>query len=126
MAERAVVTAVILLIVLSLCLYITESFVPIGKNLDFRDVCRGYLMKMEYCSGLSVADCMSLEDDLENLGLTDVFVSAPSSSKAGTIMTLDVSAKLKRESLTGIFRRAVKEYEMAYSRKAVARKVVNR
>ena len=126
MAERAVVTAVILLIVLSICLYITESFVPIGKNLDFRDVCRGYLMKMEYCSGLSESDCISLEEDLENLGLEDVMVSAPSSSKAGTVMTLDISAKLKRETLVGIFRRTIKEYEMVYIRKAIARKVVNR
>lgn len=126
MAERAVVTAVILLIVLSICLYITESFVPIGKNLDFRDVCRSYLMKMEYCSGLSESDCISLEEDLENLGFDDVLISAPSSSKAGTVMTLDVSVKLKRESLSGIFRRVLKEYEMVYIRKAIARKVVNR
>lgn len=126
MAERAVVTAVILLIVLSLCLYITESFVPIGKNLDFRDVCRGYLMKMEYCSGLSESDCISLENDLERLGFEDVMVSAPASSKAGDIMKLDISVKLKRETLAGIFRRSMKEYEMVYIRKAIARKVVNR
>lgn len=126
MAERAVVTAVILLIVLSLCLYITESFVPIGKNLDFRDVCRGYLMKMEYCSGLSESDCISLENELERLGFEDVMVSAPASSKAGDVMTLDISVKLKRETLAGIFRRSMKEYEMVYTRKAIARKVVNR
>ncbi len=126
MAERAVVTAVILLIVLSVCLYMMESFIPIGKNLDFRDVCRGYLMKMEYCSGLSESACLSLGSELESIGFEDVEVSAPASAKAGTVMTLNVSVILKRYSIAGVFKRKIKEYEMFYSRKAVARKVVNR
>ena len=126
MAERAVVTAIILLIVLSICLYMMESFVPIGKNLDFRDVCRGYLMKMEYCSGLDESACTSFEADLENIGFIEVEVSAPASAKAGTVMTMDVSATLRRYSIAGIFKRNIREYEMFYSRKAVARKVVNR
>lgn len=126
MAERAVVTAVILLIVLSICLYMMECFVPIGKNLDFRDVCRGYLMKMEYCSGLSESACISLQSDLENIGFEDVDVSAPASAKAGTVMTMNISATLKRYSIAGVFKRNIREYEMFYSRKAVARKVVNR
>ena len=126
MAERAVVTAIIFLIVLSLCLYITENFIPIGKNMDFRDICRGYLMKMEYCSGLSASACSALVTELENQGFEDVAVSAPSSAKAGTVMTLNVIATVKRDSIAGIFKRLPKEYEMAYSRKAIARKVVNR
>lgn len=126
MAERAVVTAIILLIVLSICLYMMESFVPIGKNLDFRDVCRGYLMKMEYCSGLDESACTSFESDLEKIGFIEVEVSAPASAKAGTVMTMDVSATLRRYSIAGIFKRNIREYEMFYSRKAVARKVVNR
>lgn len=126
MAERAVVTAIILLIVLSLCLYITESFVPIGKNLEFRDVCRGYLMKMEYNSGLGVSDCVALEGELENLGFENISISAPASAKAGTVMMLDVSVVLKWEGMTGIFKRSTRMYEMIYSRKALARKVVNR
>ena len=126
MAERAVVAAIILLIVLSICLYVTESFIPIGKNLDFRDICRGYLMKMEYCSGLSETACRTLESDLENLGFENVSISAPMSAKAGSVMSLNVTATLKRESIAGIFRRIPKEYEMGYSRKAIARKVVNR
>ena len=126
MAERAVVTAVILLIVLSICLYITESFVPIGKNLDFRDVCRGYLMKMEYNSGLGVSDCSDLQDELEDLGFEDICISAPVSAKAGTVMALDVSVTLKQEMLAGIFKRITRDFQMVYSRKALARKVVNR
>ena len=126
MAERAVVTAIILLIVLSICLYITESFIPIGKNLDFRDVCRSYLMKLEYNSGLDETACRSLTEELERIGFDDVEVIAPASSKAGSVMTLEVSAILRRDSIAGIFKRILKEYEMKYSRKAVARKVVNR
>ncbi len=126
MAERAVVAAVILLIVLSICLYVTESFIPLGKNLDFRDVCRGYLMKMEYCSGLSESACIALEDDLESLGFENICINAPMSAKAGTVMSLNISATFKRDSIVGIFRRVQKEYEMSYSRKALARKVVNR
>lgn len=83
-------------------------------------------MKMEYCSGLSESGCMSLETELENIGFEDVEVSAPSSAKAGSVMTLDVSATLRRNSIVGIFKRSIREYEMYYSRKAVARKVVNR
>jgi hypothetical protein len=126
MAERAVVAAVILLIVMSLCVYMTESFIPIGKNLDFRDICRSYLMKMEYCSGLSQSDCMDLESALENLGFGDITVSAPASAKAGTVMHLLVAAELTRDGFSGIFQRKEKTYEMSYSRKAIARKVVNR
>lgn len=120
------VAAVILLIVLSICLSVTESFIPIGKNLDFRDICRGYLMKMEYCSGLSEAACRTLESDLENLGFENVSISAPMSAKAGSVMSLKVTVTLKRDSIAGIFRRIQKEYEMSYIRKAIARKVVNR
>ena len=83
-------------------------------------------MKMEYCSGLSESACISLQSDLENIGFEDVDVSAPASAKAGTVMTMNISATLKRYSIAGVFKRNIREYEMFYSRKAVARKVVNR
>lgn len=126
MAERAVVTAVLMIMVLSICLYLTENFIPIGKNMDFRDICRSYLMKMEYCSGLDESDCRSLRETLEDIGFTDVSITAPNSAKAGTIMSLDVSAVFSYAGLSGIFSRSETEYEMNYIRKAVARKVINR
>lgn len=126
MAERAVVAAIILLITISICLFVTESFIPLGKNLDFRDVCRGYLMKMEYNSGLCQNDCQALESELERIGFYDIEINAPASAKAGTVMSLNVNVTFIVESITGIFSRREKEYEMAYSRNVLARKVVNR
>jgi|GEM_PF-567289 len=126
MAERALVSAVLLVIVMCLCLYMAESFVPIGRNMDFRDICRGYLMRMEYDSGLDSSDIDGLETDLESIGFKDINITAPGSAKAGTIMTLRVSAVYSRPVLTGIFSRVSRDYEMVYERRAVARKVVNR
>ncbi|MFO7612240.1 MAG: hypothetical protein R6W99_07140 [Clostridia bacterium] len=125
MAERAVVTAILLMIVLSICLYITESFIPIGKNMDFRDVCRSYLMRMEYCSGLGQEDLNSLEDRLEDLGFSGISVLAPETAKAGSEMILDVTAVYSHMSPVYIFRRISREYEMRYSRTAIARKIIN-
>lgn len=126
MAERAVITAIILMIVLSICMYLTECFVPIGKNMDFRDTCRSYLMKMEYKSGLAEEDRQSLVASLEKMGFCDISVSAPNASKAGTVMTLDVYAVYRHSMLSNIFNRTEREYSMMYTRKAIARKVVNR
>lgn len=126
MAERALVSAVLLVIVMSICLYMTECFIPIGKNMDFRDTCRDYLIRMEYNSGLGDDDFAELEDDLRNIGLTDVNITAPTSAKAGTVMTLSVEAVYTQFSLLGIFNRIARDYEMGYERKAVARRVVNR
>ncbi|MBN2557336.1 MAG: hypothetical protein JXB33_01130 [Clostridia bacterium] len=125
MAERAVVTAILLMIVLSICLYITESFIPIGKNMDFRDVCRSYLMKMEYCSGLGPEDLNALEERLEDLGFSGITVYAPESAKAGSEMILDVAAVYSHMSPVYIFRRIAREYEMRYSRTAIARRIMN-
>ena len=126
MAERALITAVLLMVVISLCLYVTENFIPIGKNLDFRDVCRSYLMRMEYKSGLSTGDREALKSRLEAIGFEDVEVAAPASAKAGTVMNLEVSAVFRYETLAGIFVRGERSYGMSYKRAAVARKVINR
>ena len=126
MAERALVSAVLLVIVMSICLYMTECFVPIGRNMDFRDTCRDYLMRMEYNSGLGSSDCNELEDELEAMGFSDISITAPASAKAGSVMTLEVSVVYTQSGLFGILERTTRDYAMSYERKAVARKVVNR
>jgi hypothetical protein len=126
MAERALISAVLLVIVMSICLYMTECFVPIGRNMDFRDTCRDYLMRMEYNSGLGSSDCRELEDELKNMGFSDISITAPVSAKAGSVMTLSVNVIYTQSGLFGILERTTRDYAMNYERKAVARKVVNR
>lgn len=126
MAERAVVTAVILLVTICICLYMVEVFVPIGKNMDFRDICRNYLMKMEYCSGLSRDDLSALKDRLEESGFCNVTATAPGSAKAGERISLHVRAEYIRDGLSGIFKREPTAHSMTYERTTVARKVINR
>jgi hypothetical protein len=126
MAERALISAILLVMVISICLYMTEMFIPIGRNMDFRDVCREYLMRMEYNSGLSQVEMDSLESDLEAAGFADIEVSAPSSAKAGSVMMLSVEADYTHRGLLGLFRRIERKYEMSYIRNAIARKVSNR
>lgn len=126
MAERAVVTAIILLITLSLCLYMVEVFVPIGKNMDFRDICRNYLMRMEYCSGLSEEDLFQLRHKLEKAGFCEVIVIAPNSAKAGEDIRIYVEVVYLRNSLVNIFDRKEKRHKMTYDRTAVARRILNR
>ncbi|MFO7636801.1 MAG: hypothetical protein R6W96_05800 [Clostridia bacterium] len=125
MAERLAVTLVIFTVVLGICLYIFEMFVPLSKNMDFRDACRVYLVRMEQNSGLLDDDMAALASRLETMGFEDVGVTAPSHAKVGEVMTLKVNATFRMQVMSGILARGMKEYAMEYARDVVSRRVFN-
>ena len=125
MGERVVVSVVILIIAMFLVVYMIEIFIPLSVNLDFRDMCRNYLMKMEFDSELSNMDISDFKEQLQEKGFTDILIEAPNTSKFGESMELKVSASYRIKTIVNIFIREQKEYIMRYKRFTIARKAIN-
>ena len=125
MAERSAVTLILAVLLLCICMFIFEMFIPVSKNMDFRDVCRAYLVKMEQNSGLGHTETESLKSKLESMGFSEVYVTAPLSAKAGEIICLRVQAVYNLDILSGILLRSMKQYHMEYEREVVSRRVIN-
>lgn len=123
-AERCVVTLILILMLLGICLYLFEMFIPLSKNMDFRDACRSTLIKMEQNAGLRDQDIQFLVNTLEAQGFQKVTVMAPSHAKAGEIMTLTVRGVFRMNVITGVLRRGDREFFMEYTRQAVSRRVI--
>jgi len=125
MGERVVVSVVILIIVMFLVIFMIEMFIPLSANLDFRDICRNYLMKMEFNSGLSNADIGNLEQELQKNHFEDIQIIAPNTCKFGEEMELKIYVSYSMKTITALFTRTNKKFFMEYQRKVIARKVIN-
>ncbi len=125
MGERVVVTAIILVITLFLVVFMVEMFVPISANMEFKDVCRNFLVKMEIQSGLDSSDYALLTERLTAIGFHDISISAPLSAKFGSEMELHITAIFSFSSIHRLFSREEKGFEMEYIKIAVARKVIH-
>lgn len=120
-----VVTAIILVITLFLVVFMVEMFVPISANMEFKDVCRNFLMKMEIQSGFNSSDYALLTERLTSIGFHDISISAPSSAKFGSEMELHITAVFSFNSIQRLFSREEKGFEMEFIKSAVARKVIH-
>lgn len=125
MGERVVVSAVILVMTMVLVIFMVEMFLPLSANLEFRDICRNYLMKMEFNGGLKSDDVSELNNMLADKEFTDITIIAPVKAKFGDAMELFISVKYTINSISSIFSRGNREYMMEYRRATVARKAIN-
>lgn len=125
MGARAAVGGVLVIITMFIVVFMIETFVPISANIDFKDICRGYLIKMEYYSGLSSDDIYSLKDDLEKEGFTDVNIMAPYNAKGGDTIQLIVEGTYTHNSIVALFKRGERSYNMVYKRQVIARRIIN-
>ncbi len=119
------VTAIILVITLFLVVFMVEMFVPISANLEFKDICRNFLVKMEMQSGFDTSDYALLTERLTAKGFHDISISAPSSAKFGSEMELHITAVFSFSTINRLFSREEKEFEMVFIKSAVARKVIH-
>ncbi len=125
MGERVVVSVVILVMVMFLVVFMIEMFVPLSANLDFRDICRNYLMSMEFNSGLSIQCVSELKQELTNNGFVNISIDAPNTAKFGSTMELNVQAIYSMKTIAALFTREERMFDMAYKRKVIARKAIN-
>jgi len=125
MGERIIVSVVIMIIAMFLIVYMIEIFVPLAVNLDFRDMCRNYLMKMEFNSGLSNTDINNFTESLTKKGFSNIMIDAPSYCKFGTSMQLKVKVVYKINTIINIFIREKQNYIMNYNRTTIARRIIN-
>jgi len=125
MAAKIVVFAIALIFMVSMLVFCTEFFLPISIKADADMICRGVLLEMENAGGLSEDGAEKLCERLEEIGLTDVKVTATENAMRGDKLTLKVEAVYTYSKLTAPLKREDTSVRIVYDKTAISRKVVN-
>ena len=125
MSVKAVVTAISILIMLLVTVFIIEVAVPITVRANMNTCCRGALLSMEINGGLLQQRKISLEIALAEMGFTDISITGTSSAKQGDELRLRVEGTYSYSHLLGLFTRETVNQVMIYERMSISRKVVN-
>lgn len=125
MPVKAIVTAILLIIMVSLLVNFTEYFLPLSVKADFDMLCRSTLLKMENNGGLSPSDEEMLEEELRKMGLTDVDADGKKSVGMGETLRLYVKGDYTYSKMVSLFRREDVTVRMEYDESTISRKVVN-
>lgn len=123
MAERIIVGIVSLLIILCVFVYCTDVLTVISKNMEFYDICRGYMHIAEQNSGLSYEEKTRLKERLIAGGFDNVVIIAPEAAVYGSMFNLNVKASYSINMITDIFTRSIQEYVMNFDQNIAARKI---
>lgn len=123
MAERIIVGIVSLLIILCVFVYCTDVLTVISKNMEFYDICRGYMHIAEQNSGLSYEEKTRLKERLIAGGFDNVVIIAPEAAVYGSMFNLNVKASYSINMITDIFTRNIQEYVMSFDQNIAARKI---
>jgi len=123
MAERIIVGIVSLLIILCVFVYCTDVLTVISKNMEFYDICRGYMHIAEQNSGLSYEEKTRLKERLIAGGFDNVVIIAPEAAVYGSMFNLNVKASYSINMITDIFTRSIQEYIMSFDQNIAARKI---
>jgi len=125
MAERAILFAIMLVILVVFLVVLVEHFEPLSAKADMNAYCRNAMIKMEIEGGLKNNICSELEAALAARGFTNIVINAPVSVPYGERMTLSVQASYTYSKLTGVFTRENVTQEMSYVKTTTSRKVIN-
>ena len=123
MAEKVIVNIITVLVIICLFVYCVDVISIISKNMEFRDICRGYMHIAEQNSGLNDIHKAELVQDLMNNGFTEISVQTTSAVAYGSAFMFNVSASFDKSVLEGIFNRNLKQYIMNFEQKITARKI---
>jgi hypothetical protein len=123
MAERIIVSVVVLMMILCIFVSIVDVLALISKNLEFRDICRSYMIIAEQDSGLSGSSREDLINDLLGRGFTDIAIDIPYSVKYGSIYSYTVTAHYSINTIADLFTRADEQHVMRYEQKLTARRI---
>lgn len=125
MSVRAVVSAITILIMLLITVFIIEIAVPLSVRSNMNTRCRGTLLSMEINGGLIQQQKISLEIALTEMGFTDISITGTNMAKHGEELRLRVEGTYLYSHLLGLFKREMVSQVMIYERMSVSRKVVN-
>lgn len=125
MAAKIVVFAIAFIFMVSMLVFCIEFFLPISMKADIDMMCRGVLLEMENAGGLSGDEAGKLCSKLEEMGLTDVVVTATENAMQGDKLTLKVEAVYTYSKLTAPLKRENTSVRMVYDKTAISRRVVN-
>jgi hypothetical protein len=123
MAERIIVSVVALMLILCIFVSVVDVLALISKNLEFRDVCRTYMIITEQDSGLSGSYRENLQNDLQSRGFTDIVIEIPYSVKYGSVFSYTVTAYYSINTVTDLFTRSDEQHVMRYEQKLTARRI---
>jgi len=125
MSVKAVVTAISIVIMLLVTVFIIEIAVPLTVRANMNTRCRGTLLSMEINGGLIQQQKISLEIALAELGFTDISITGTNMAKHGDELHLRVEGTYMYSHLMGLFTRGMVSQVMIYERMSISRKVVN-
>lgn len=125
MAARVVVAGVILVIIVAMLVFTVQFFLPLSAKTDMNICCRNAMLRMEIEGGLSAGTETQLRSDLSARGFVNIQVYGTTAAKQGEEISLHVEADYAYSKLEGLFARRAITQSMTYSKKSVARKVVN-
>ena len=100
MIDRMLVTVISGVVLISIGLQYILLCIPVLKKTEFNMICHNYAMRMESQSGLSTADLMELQLELEERGFYVVKRDAGRSYSFGQPMLLIVNALFVVRRLT--------------------------
>ncbi|MFA7672428.1 MAG: hypothetical protein WCY62_01065 [Clostridia bacterium] len=123
MAERIIVSVVVLMLILCIFVSIVDVLALISKNLEFRDICRTYMIITEQDSGLSGSYRENLENDLLSCGFSDIVINIPYSIRYGSVFSFTVSAYYSINTITDLFVRSDEQHIMRYDQLLTARRI---
>lgn len=123
MAEKIIISMITLLIMLCVFAYFVDVLAIISKNMEFQDICRGYMHLAEQNAGLTYEHKISVVQDLNSRGFDNVVVQAPESAIYGSMFSLNIQASYQMNMINDIFSRNFQKYVMCFSQNIMARKI---
>lgn len=125
MSSRVIVSAFLIILLVSLLVFLVEFFIPLSAKSDLNLLCRNTLLSMEVSGGLQEEDKIALKQSLEDKGFQNVTVDGPIMAKHGEALHLQVEADYTYSRLTSVFVRQQAVIHMVYSKTSLARRVIN-
>ncbi|MFA5340529.1 MAG: hypothetical protein WC332_02015 [Clostridia bacterium] len=123
MAEKIIVSIVTLLIILCLFAYFVDVLAVISKNMEFHDICRGYMHLAEQNSGLNYEHKLRMTQDLISRGFDDIVIEAPESAIYGSQFNLKINASYSINMVNEFLMMGIQEFIMHFNQNIVARRI---
>ncbi len=125
MPVKAVIFALVIVMLLSITVLLVEFFVPLSAKIDLNMYCRETIIKMEINGGITADDADRLKQRLKDRGFVNIQISGTEGARQGDDLVLHVEAEFCHNSISGIFTRDLTCYRMVCDKYASVRKVIN-
>lgn len=125
MPSKAIVFGISIVFLTALFVSMVEFFLPISAKFEMNAICRKTLLKMELEGGITIDMKNELETDLRERGFREIAVDGTEDAKYGEEISLWVEAFYVYSRIKNLFSREETGQRMVYSKKSIARRVLN-